>query len=1038
MAETANEWENQGLMHRNRLPARAWFLPCRDEASALMGDRAASAFFKMLSGRWAFKYLESLADLPADFPKGADVSGWDSIPVPSCWQMLGYGRPQYTNVRYPYPLDPPKVPQDNPVGLYHREFHLPEGWDGMRVHIVFEGVSSAFYLWINGRMVGFSKGSHMPAEFDITDFVCRGGNSMFVQVFQWSDGSYLEDQDFWRLSGIFRDVYLLARPNVHLWDVFVKTPMRPGRAGAELCVEAVVRNAGGAASRAGALRAKLLDADGRAVLDEAIGSIGAIGAGREKLLEKSFRAASPHLWSAEDPYLYTLLLSLEDGAGGTIEAAMFRVGFRDVRIKDGVFLVNGAPVKIRGVNRHEMDPDLGYAVTYRSMLQDILMMKRHNINAVRTSHYPDDPRWLDLCDEYGLYVIDEADLETHGFGYTAPDIPARDPRWREAFLDRAVRLVERDKNHPCVVMWSLGNESGYGPNHDAMAKWIRSRDKSRPIHYERAGDAKVVDVVSVMYPTVEYLVEEGKKASDRRPFFMCEYAHAMGNGPGNLMEYWDAIWTYPRLMGGCVWEWCDHGIRRKTPEGVEYFAYGGDFGDWPNDGNFCIDGMVFPDRRPHPALIEYKKALEPVKVEPVDPAAGKFRIVNRYDFLTLAHLRCEWRLEVEGRTVGMGTIELPPVPPRGSAEATVPIPAAGVSQNFPPLLSMSFKLDKDFPWAPAGHEAAWAQFELPRSTAAAEEVGIRPETRARHLAARPGLSFRHEGRMLLLAGDSFGIAFDMVRGTIASWEFEGFEMISLAPHLHIWRAPIDNDKWIKPEWEKWSLDRVRTRIASCELAESNGETLELRTEYTIASPGRKPALKGSARWSFYGSGEVAVSQHVKLAEDLPPLPRLGIRLAMPSLFDRLMWYGRGPHENYPDRKESAAIGLYSMAADEMYVPYIFPQENGGRSDVRWAALTDARGVGLMAAGDAPLCVAALRYSTEDLTTANHTFELKRSDSVFLVLDRLFCGLGSASCGPKPLPQYIPASKDIAFDIWLRPIRLEVENPFRVFDSLPRS
>ncbi|MCX7806715.1 MAG: beta-galactosidase subunit alpha, partial [Planctomycetota bacterium] len=411
MAGTANDWENLELMHRNRLPARAWFLPCQDEASALRGDRAASAFFRSLNGRWAFRYLNSPAEVPPDFPKGTDVAGWDAIPVPSNWQMLGFGRPHYTNVRYPYPLDPPKVPLDNPVGLYHRIFRLPDDWDGMRVHIVFEGVNSAFYLWINGRMAGFSKGSHMPAEFDITDLVCRGDNSIFVQVFQWSDGSYLEDQDFWRLSGIFRDVYLLARPPIHLWDVFIRTPVRSGRRDAELRVEAIIRNAGGVACGGGRLRARLLDAGGRLLLDDAMGQTCRIGEGRERHLEKSFAMESPRLWSAEEPYLYTLLLSLEDSKGQIVEAAKFRVGFRDVRIKDGIFLVNGAPVKIRGVNRHDMDPDLGHAVTYDSMLRDILLMKRHNINAVRTSHYPNDPRWLDLCDEYGLYVIDEADLE---------------------------------------------------------------------------------------------------------------------------------------------------------------------------------------------------------------------------------------------------------------------------------------------------------------------------------------------------------------------------------------------------------------------------------------------------------------------------------------------------------------------------------------------------------------------------------------------------------------------------------------------------
>ena len=600
--------------------------------------------------------------MPSKYPK-VSAAGWDRIPVPSNWQMHGYGIPQYTNVNYPYPIDPPHVPQENPVGLYRRAFAVPADWKGRQVFLVFDGVDSAFYCWVNGRQVGYSQGSHMPSEFNVTAFLKPGGkNTLDVQVFQWSDGSYLEDQDMWRLSGIFRDVYLFSAPPLHLRDVFIRTPLDRDCRHATLHVQARLRNYG-AAAKSHRVQAQLLDGAGGKVLDAEVGRVGALAAGREKLLEARFPIAEPALWSAETPYLYTLLLTLLDSKGNTVEIESFPVGFRQVEIRGGRFLVNGKPVLLRGVNRHESDPDTGHAVSFDSMARDIEMMKRHNINAVRTSHYINDPRWYDLCNRYGLYVVDEADLETHGFGYIADDIPTRRPEWKAAFVDRAERMVERDKNQPCVVIWSLGNESGFGPNHQAMTERIRRTDPTRPIHYEgeRATPGydgpPVGDIESVMYPTVDFLQEQGRK-KDPRPFFVCEYAHAMGNGPGNLKEYWDAIRAHPRLMGGCVWEWCDHGIRqrlrrasRRTKKGADWFAYGGDFGDQPNDGNFCIDGLVFPDRRPHPALLEYKKVLEPVAVDAVDLAKGRVKLRNRYDFLALDHLDAHWRLLRDDRVL---------------------------------------------------------------------------------------------------------------------------------------------------------------------------------------------------------------------------------------------------------------------------------------------------------------------------------------------------------------------------------------------------
>ncbi len=528
------DWENPDVLQRNRQPSHATLVPYPDTETALVPERGASQWFRLLNGRWEFRYCQSPVDVPDGFEGEAfDTAGWDLLPVPSNWQMHGYGIPNYTNVRYPYPVDPPRVPQDNPVGLYRRTFHLPAGWEqGRQVFLVFEGVDSAFYVWVNGRQVGYSQGSHMVSEFDVTLYMREGENLLAVQVFQWSDASYLEDQDMWRLSGIFRDVYLMATPTVHVRDVAVRTEDGGRKTDWTLRVAAEVRNYGAEKVEGLSISVALYDSDGGQVLERQVTDGVWLEAGVERLLEAEARVPLPGLWSAEEPNLYTLLVTMRGADGEVLEVERFPVGFREIEVRDGRLLLNGVPLVLKGVNRHDTDPDTGHATSLESMVRDITLMKQHNINTVRTSHYPPDSRWLDLCDRYGLYVIDEADLETHGFG-TVGDLNrlSADPAWEAAYVDRAERMVERDKNHPCVIMWSLGNESGYGRNHDAMAAWIREADPTRPIHYEQAGEAAVVDVVSVMYPTVEFLSQQGQRVDDARPFFMCEYAcHGPGAG----------------------------------------------------------------------------------------------------------------------------------------------------------------------------------------------------------------------------------------------------------------------------------------------------------------------------------------------------------------------------------------------------------------------------------------------------------------------------------------------------------------------------
>jgi beta-galactosidase/beta-glucuronidase len=1008
------DWQNPLVLQQNRQPAHASRLPYPDEASALSMERGATPFFLLLNGRWQFQYLGAPHAAPAGFETVEfDSSDWDAIPVPSNWQMLGYGRPNYTNVNYPYPVDPPYVPDDNPTGLYRRTFYLPETWAGRQVELVFEGVDSAYYVWVNGQKVGYSQVPHLPAEFDITGLVQPGENTVAVEVFQWSDGSYLEDQDMWRLSGIFRDVYLVATPQVHLQDVRVRTLLDGAYRDAVLDVQVKVQNRAARAAGAYCLTAKLLDAAGEVVFEQPIQSALTLNGGEQAGVGAQIAVKAPRLWSAEDPYLYSLLLTLTGPDGTMLEVEHFRTGFRQVEIKGGVFYVNGAAIKMQGVNRHETHPDLGHAVSYDSMVKDIVLMKQHNINTVRTSHYSNDTRWLDLCDEYGLYVVGEADLEAHGFNPIGNwDYPASHPDWKEAHVERAARMFERDKNHASIVMWSLGNESGFGPNIQAMADFFHANDPTRPVHYERTRELAATDVVSVMYPTVAYLENEGQNlAGDPRPFFMCEYAHAMGNGPGNIREYWETIRKYPRLMGGCIWEWVDHSVRMHTAEGEEWFAYGGDFGDQPNDGDFCVDGLNWPDRVPYPGLIEYKKIIEPVAVEALDLKAGKLRLSNRYAFLSLAHLEGHWSLCRDDRVLAEGRLPELNVAAGATLDVILPYrwPVAVAGAEY--WLNLSFSLANDTLWAKRGYELAWAQFKLPVET---------PALPAPNFANFAPLEVSEGPQSVLVKGSDFELTFDTFRGTLGSWAWNGVPLLMTGPRLNVWRAPTDNDINVAREWRKAGYDRMQHRVERVEM-DAGHEEVQFRVHSVLGGYSLWAAFGVDYLFRVLANGEVAITTTVKPLQDvLPELPRLGLQLTLPGEFERFTWYGRGPHENYVDRKDSAKVGIYTGSVMEQYVPYVFPQENGNKSDVRWAALTDLRGVGLVAIAQPLLNVSAHYFTPEDFTAAAHTYELKAREDITLNLDYEQDGLGSNSCGPVPLDKYKLQAGEYEFSLRLKP------------------
>jgi beta-galactosidase/evolved beta-galactosidase subunit alpha len=1021
---TPNDWENPLLPGRNRLPARAYFFPFQEDSAALSCDPAASTLVKSLNGSWKFNYAPSPTEAPAHFEKETfDVTGWDDLPVPSSWQMHGYGRPHYTNVQYPWPIDPPFVPSENPTGSYRRSFTLPAHWTGKQIILRFDGVDSAFHVWVNGKAVGFSKGSRLPAEFEITaQLHASKPNTIAVRVYQWSDASYMEDQDMWWLSGIFRDVMLIARPNACVRDINIRTILDSAFRDAQLvvrleCTEPLKQ----------ACTLKLIDPLGKSSkawnirVDKA--------KTKNKSVEIKLDVANPLKWTAESPNLYTLLVEIRDEKGNIFEVIPQRVGFRSVKIDGPNLLVNGVRVMFKGVNRHEHHPDLGRAVPHETAVRDVLLMKSHNINAVRTSHYPPHPRFLDLCDQYGLYVIDECDLETHGFMADAKN-PTKDPKWQAACVDRMDRTVHRDINHPSVILWSLGNEADFGPNLMAMAARARELD-DRPIHYEGDRNLDTADVLSMMYPGVDVLKQIGEAKEklthwgfaleparyENKPMICCEYAHAMGNGPGGLKEYWEAFYTHPRLQGGFVWEWLDHGIRTTTPDGTEFFAYGGDFGDQPNDGNFITDGLLFPDRTPSPGLIELKKVMEPVKVSArkLSATGATLSILNQYDFCSLDHLNTTWKVEDDGAFVAGGALPTPNIQAGKSADVEIAFQMPAGSTGAEYVLTICFALKADCLWGNAGHEIAWAQFTLPIKIKTAPVPAVKlPKVKSETSAGR-----------VSMVGDDFQIIFDTVRGVIQSWTHRGTPVLLTGPRLNLWRPITDNDRMDQNPgrgakvWLDAKLNMLQHRTVA---VDASGDTIVIRS--TIAAPNSDKLLHASYTCTVLASGELLLETAGEFTGKWPDsIPRLGLQFTVPGDYTRAAWLGRGPGETYADSKQAGKFGRWSLPTESLYTNYVYPQENGNRADTRWVMLQREDGTGLQAIADDTFNFSAHYYTTEDIDRAKHFHELKRRDFITLNLDHAHNGLGTASCGPGPLPQYWAKPQPFDFTVKLRPLRV---------------
>ncbi|MBP7176862.1 MAG: DUF4981 domain-containing protein [Thermoclostridium sp.] len=997
-------WENPETLHVHCEKPRAYFIPYESQATAEKGLRGDSKFFKSLIGAWKFRYYESVTLAEDDFlAAGFDANGWNDIPVPSNWQLHGYDIPHYTNVSYPYPCDPPYVPNMNPAGVYIRDFYLDRKHD-KEYFLRFEGVDSCFYLWVNGEFSGYSQVSHMTSEFKVTSALKQGHNRIAVMVLKWCDGSYLEDQDMWRLSGIFRDVYLLERDRIHVSDIHIKTELDSACGQGNLVCEVQVSNGDSLE-----VRSDLKDPSGKV-----IGSISKKINGVDTF---TFEICKPSLWSAETPDLYSVCLN----AGN--EVIVVKAGMRSIEIRDSVIHVNGRAVKFKGVNRHDSHPDLGHTIPPWHMKQDLTLMKQHNINAIRTSHYPNDPRFLEYCDEMGFYVIDEADLECHGLVMVGEvNRLASDPVYKNAFLDRMQRMVERDKNHPCVVMWSLGNESGFGQNHICMAEWAKSRDNSRLIHYEGAfsqttpkiADDTCLDVYSNMYTEPSDLEQMILSNQDEiRPVLLCEFSHAMGNGPGDLKAYWDLFYRYPKLAGGFVWEWTDHSIRIRTPEGREHFAYGGDFGDQPNDGNFCIDGLVYPDRRPHTGLMELKQVIAPVRVNALDVAAGRFKVTNLYDFIDLSHLVLNWKIEKDGIYTDGGTLDPLPVAPHESVEVTLPYEMSS-ELNGRVFLLVWFTTRKDSPWADRGHRVCQFQFELP-------VICLKQSV---YVSEMNALVLNESNHSLTVAGADFKYVLDKSTGMFSELNYNGVQLICKQPRLNLWRAPTDNDRYIRKSWEDEGYERIVPHIYSVSINRPHDRKVTVCCSYSLGGTIKKPVIRGELKWTIWGSGDILLDIQAELREGLPFLPRFGLQLMMPEGNERVQYFGFGPHESYADKHQSTLKSRFLAMVGHMHEDYIMPQENGSHYGTEWAVVTGLTGIGLLFAGMDDFSFNVSHYTPEDLTEATHDIELKPRKETIVNLDYKMSGIGSNSCGPALAKQYRLDETKIRFALRMKPVGTE--------------
>ncbi len=1226
----SNDLENPHMVGQNKVKPHTFFVPFANPEAALSLSNEESPYYLSLNGTWKFNWVRNPADRPVDFYKPEfDVSKWDDIPVPSNWELEGYGVPIYVNQPYEFTRhpNPPHVPHDyNPVGSYRKTFTIPGDWDGREVFIHFGAVKSAFYIWVNGKKAGYSQGSKTPAEWDITKYLKKGENYVALQVFRWSDGTYLECQDFWRISGIERDVFLYSTPKTYIRDFFAHTALTNNYTDGDFKLDIELKDVQQSAVKYSVI-VELSDYSGNTVYKDTKPVIfSKSGTGSIKFENVINNVKS---WTAETPNLYTLLISIQPEKGEIIETVRHKIGFRTSEIKDGQLLINGVAVLFKGVDRHEHDPVTGHVVSKELMLKDITLMKQNNINTVRTSHYPNDPYWYELCDKYGIYVIDEANIESHGMGYGKRSL-AKNPEWGDAHLDRIERMIERDKNHPSVVIWSMGNEAGDGVNFTKCRKWIHQRDASRPVHYERAGFGPNTDIYCPMYPSVGYLKRYASKPQEK-PLIMCEYSHAMGNSNGNFKDYWDVIEQYDQLQGGSIWDWVDQGLLKKDKNGAEFYAYGGDFGPdtVPSDGNFCLNGIVSPDRTPHPAMTEIKKSYQYIRTNLLDPSSGRIQIVNLYDFISLTDVDLYWKLLADTTVLFSGNISSPGVKPHDTLNFKFPFyPNLRVKEGVNYYLNISYKTNKETELIPEGFEVASEQFQLPSVRKTEHFLTDNFQT----------LKIAENEATVDIIARTFRVTFDRQLGKISSFKYYDSELLQTGPKTNFWRAPTDNDfgngmpvrckvwkdasytkdvekfsvqqvdngevkvvvqrkypgtgamtettyrvfgngdievtehlipekpkprtgkylidspsgkgkmmKFTKPEpvfveipslgdreleaftlqvkitpeeftrknglWinKLWAPGRLHLEFRSGTLCffldESDyqyfdydfetGKTYDITLVFDSKAKSLKLYIDGKLEESkefgtvvplyiegvSYAGGydpqdrfflgtmddfkiwtkaltdeeiksgkadkkELLVwysfdNQQEKIIPDMtghfngkliekeptiPELPRFGMVMRVPGIYSNLTWFGRGPGENYWDRKYGSPEGLYTSTVADQYFPYLRPQETGYKTDVSWLTLQDDEGKGIMITADSLIGFSALNFTIEDLDPGikkaqRHTNDLKPKDFITLTVDYAQTGVGGDdSWGARPYPQYTLKYGEYKYTYTIRPLR----------------
>ena len=1002
-SEEMNDWENSRMIGQNKEPAHNTLIPYPDIETAIGGTKI-SPYFKWLNGNWKFNWVKKPADRPIDFYKvDFDISNWKEIPVPSHWQIEGYGIPIYLNFQYPKSISMKNIPSIdhgyNPVGCYRTKFTVPENWKGREVFIHFDGVDSAFYIWINGEKVGYSQGSMTPAEFNITKYLREGINILAVEVYRWSDGSYLEDQDMWRLSGIYRNVYLFSTPKLHIRDFFVYCDLDKKYKDASLKLKVKIHNYSENRLNGYKLETVLLDENFNNVGSDFLISSNDLQVSALNEIKVSMHSVikNPKKWSAEVPNLYEVILILKESNNNIIEVERCKFGFRKIEIKNSQIYINGKPVLFKGIDRHEHDPDHGRAISYDIMVEEIKLLKQYNINAVRTSHYPDHPKWYELCDEYGMYVIDECNLESHGLRM---ELPKDKPEWTDAVVDRMVSMVERDKNHPCIIMWSLGNEAGKGENFEFMKQAALDIDHTRPIHYEGDWNLVVSDVFSLMYPLIENLEKLGNYEKIIRfakeftpemyrdkPIILCEYEFSAGNSGGNFQEYMDVFEKYDNIIGGFIWDFADKAFRKVDESGNEYWAYGGDFSDEPNDGNFIGSGIFQPDRTPKPAALEVKKVYQNIKISAIDLIKGKIKIQNKFDFIGLDSFNLSWEITANGRIIQEGILPKLTLAPKEEQLIQIPFKKPELRPETEYHLMIKSTLAKNTLWAKKGFMIAWDQFKLPYEMVSAPMADSK---------SMPAIKMEDLTEKIVVKGNNFNIIIGKETGGINSYIYNGREIISTPLVPNFWRVLTDSDicfeiatrAKIKRKKLYWKTATEKRTTENIIINQLTPQVVQIKIESTVP----KEEFPYKTIYTIHGNGEIIIENEFLPSKDML---RFGMQMGIPKEYERIIWYGRGPHENYWDRKTSAAVGVYSMSIDQFKQEYIRPQENGNRCNIRWVTFTNKNGMGILIEGMPLLSISAWPYNMEDLGKATHIHELPHRDIITVNLDYKQKGVG---CG----------------------------------------